>query len=69
MNTKETGQKLVLLGILFLIVFTYPFITIANRVAVVAGFPVLYLYILAAWCIAIILVFLVAEGKQRKRNE
>jgi hypothetical protein len=69
MKTKDTRQKLGFLSILILIVFTYPFIAVANKMALVAGFPVLYLYIFIAWSLAIILILLVADGKQRKPNE
>jgi hypothetical protein len=69
MKTKETKQKLVFISILLLIVFAYPFITVANKSGLVGGFPLLFLYIFIAWSIAILLLFLVADGKQKKPNE
>jgi hypothetical protein len=69
MKTKDSGLKLILLGILFLIVFSYPFITIANKTRFIAGLPVLYLYIFVVWGITIFLVFLIADSKYRKPDE
>jgi hypothetical protein len=69
MKTKATRQKLVFLSILLLILFTYPLITVANKISLAAGFPVLYLYIFITWGIAIILLLRIADGKQRRPDE
>lgn len=69
MKTKATRQKLVFLSVLLLILFTYPLITVANKIRLAAGFPVLYVYIFISWGIAIILLLLIADGKQKRSDE
>jgi len=67
MQNKIRQQKLVFLGILLLLLLSYPFITIVNKVALVAGFPALYLYIFSIWIIAIFVLYLVTD-KRKKRS-
>jgi uncharacterized membrane protein (DUF485 family) len=69
MQSKLKQQKLTLFSVLLLTLFTYPFISIANKAAVVAGIPVLFLYILVVWIIAIIVLYRIAERKQKKQDE
>ncbi|MGF2411752.1 hypothetical protein [Ferruginibacter sp.] len=69
MQSKLKQQKLTLFSILLLVLFTYPFISVANRAALVAGIPVLFLYILIVWIIAIIILYRLAERKQKKLDE
>ena len=52
MQNKVRQQKLVFTGILLLLLFTYPIITIANRLSMLGGFPVLFLYIFLVWIVA-----------------
>jgi hypothetical protein len=51
------------------VLFTFPFISVANRSTLVAGIPVLFLYILIVWVIAIIVLYRIAERKQKKQDE
>jgi tryptophan-rich sensory protein len=69
MQSKLKQQKLTLFSILLLVLFTYPIISIANRTAMAAGIPVLFLYIFIVWIMAIIILYRLAEGKQKKRDE
>ena len=69
MQSKLKQQKLTLFSVLLLVLFTYPLISIANRAALAFGIPVLFLYILIVWIIAIIVLYRIAERKQKKPDE
>ena len=69
MQSKLKQQKLTLFSVLLLVLFTYPLISIANRAALDFGIPVLFLYILIVWIIAIIVLYRIAERKQKKPDE
>jgi Ca2+/Na+ antiporter len=69
MQSKLKQQKLTLLSILLLVLFTFPFVSVANRAALVAGVPVLFLYIFIVWIIAIIVLYSIAEGKEKNTDE
>jgi uncharacterized membrane protein YkvI len=69
MQSKIKQQKLTLFSVLLLIMFTYPVVSIANRALMVAGIPVLFGYIFIVWIIAIIILYRIAEGRQKKQNE
>jgi hypothetical protein len=69
MQSKLKQQKLTLFSLLLLVLFTYPVVSIANRSALLAGFPVLFLYIFLVWIIAIILLYRLAESKSKKTDE
>jgi len=69
MQSKLKQQKLTLFSVLLLVLFTFPFISVANRVAMFAGIPVLFLYILIVWIITIIVLYRIAEGRQKKPDE
>ena len=49
--------------------FTYPVISIANKRVMVAGIPLLFLYVLLVWIIAIIVFASITNTKQRKEDE
>jgi hypothetical protein len=66
---QDKNQKLILLGILTLVVLSYPLITIANKAALVWGFPALYLFIFIAWIIIIFIVFGISTGKYKEPDE
>ena len=69
MQSKLKQQKLTLFSVLLLVLFTFPFISIANKPKLVAGIPVLFLYILIVWTIAIVVLYRIAERKQKKQDE
>jgi hypothetical protein len=69
MQSKLKQQKLTLFSVLLLVLFTFPFISVFNRAALFAGIPVLFLYILIVWIITIIVLYRIAEGKQKKPDE
>ena len=66
MQNNFKRQKLILFSILLMALFTYPLISLANGNLLLAGIPALYLYVFVVWIMAIIILFRLAEGKQKK---
>lgn len=69
MQSNVIRQKLILTSILLMGLFTYPVISIANKRVMVAGIPLLFLYVLLVWIIAIIVFASITNTKQRKEDE
>jgi len=69
MQSKLKQQKLTLFSVLLLVLFTFPFISVANRAVMFAGVPVLFLYVLIVWIVTIVVLHRIAEGKQKKPDE
>lgn len=69
MQSNVKRQKLILTSILLMGLFTYPVISIANKGVMVAGIPLLFLYVLLVWIIAIIVFASITNTKQRKEDE
>lgn len=53
---KEARFKYALISILMLMLFNYPLLGTANKLKYVHNAPLLYLYILVVWLIAILLL-------------
>jgi hypothetical protein len=68
MQSNIKRQKLIFASILLTGLFTYPVITIANKSVMVAGIPLLFLYVLLVWIIAII-IFASITNTKRKQDE
>lgn len=64
-------QKLLIISCLFLVLFTFPVLSIFNSESSINGIPVLYLYIFAVWILSIITIFRVIkkESKEIKKDE
>jgi len=56
-------QRLAALFALGALLFNYPLLALFNRALVVAGVPLLYLYVFLAWALLITLLALVVEKK------
>ncbi len=69
MQSNVKRQKLILTSIVLMGLLTYPLISIANKQVMVAGIPLLFLYVLVVWVIAIIVFASIANTKQRKQDE
>ena len=69
MKLRAKKQKLQLFSILFGVVVTYPFISVANKPAGSTGIPALFLYIFIVWALGILCIFLLADRKPRNRDE
>jgi hypothetical protein len=57
------GQRLAALFLLANLLFNYPLLALFNRPEMVAGIPVLYLYVFGAWAFLIALLAFVVERK------
>jgi hypothetical protein len=69
MQNNFKRPKLILFSILLMVLFSFPFISLANRAILIAGIPVLYLYIFIVWIIAIIVLYRLADHNSKKPNE
>ena len=49
MRRSDTTERLIALFLLGLLLFNYPVLAVFNRTAEVAGIPLVYCYIFAAW--------------------
>ena len=56
-------QRLAALFALGAVLFNYPLLALFNRAVMVAGVPLLYLYVVLAWALLITLLALVVEKK------
>ncbi len=56
-------QRLAALFVLGALLFNYPLLALFNRAVMVAGVPLLYLYVFLAWALLITLLALVVEKK------
>ena len=66
MKEKQKEQKLFFISILFMILFSFPFLKMANKKVIVAGIPLFYFYIYLVWLIAIIITLLIADTRKKK---
>lgn len=65
---KKKHQRLLALFLLFLMLFNSPIINIVNRPVLVAGIPLLYLYLFTAWLVMIVLLALVVRGHLTQKD-
>ncbi len=56
-----------LLGLLFLILINYPFLSIFNREILVLGVPLLPLYLFGVWTLAVVALFTLGRWLKRPK--
>jgi predicted permease len=61
-------QKLLIISCLFLVLFTFPVLSIFNSKSSVGGIPVLYLYIFAIWILFIVTIFRVIKKERNQKR-
>ncbi len=69
MKEKLKEQKLLFISVLFIMLFSFPFLKMINSASLIAGIPQFYLYIFIVWFIAISLIWLVADTKRKKTRQ
>lgn len=69
MHNKLKRQNLTMFSILLLVLFTYPFIALADKPLLVNGIPLLYLYIIIVWVITIMILYRLTASKKKKADE
>jgi hypothetical protein len=57
------GARLVALSVLGFLLFNYPLLALFNRPEMLAGVPVLYVYLFGGWAALIAAIALVAEAR------
>ena len=60
------GQKLFFLFLLFLVLFTFPVLSIFNIDLNILGYPVLYIFLFVSW---LVLIFLLYRAVDRNPNQ
>jgi hypothetical protein len=57
--------------LLFILLFNFPLIEIANKDSYVLGIPSLHFYVLLVWCLAVILLYFISKYlfNSKKQNE
>ena len=68
-NNRLKRQKLSLFSLLLLVLFTYPFIAMAEKPVLVKGIPLLYLYLFTVWVLAIVVLFTIATRRNKDQHE
>lgn len=61
-----SGQRLVAVFLAGLILFNYPVLSLFDRFAVVAGIPLVFVYLFAAWAALIALMAWVVERRAER---
>lgn len=58
--------RFLLIALLMLVLFTYPLLSTANKRVMVAGLPLLYVYIGLVWVLAILVLYFTVNPLKRK---
>lgn len=61
--------KLFLLGILAVLLFNFPLLSLPNKISLIFGIPQLYVYVFGVWFILLLLVFFIVEGKSPEKKK
>ncbi|MFD1186670.1 hypothetical protein ACFQ2O_10680 [Pontibacter rugosus] len=67
MRDRVKGRRLFFISILFLVLLNFPVLSIFNKGGVVAGVPVLYVYMMLVWLACIMAIGLFVERKQIRK--
>ncbi|MDX5420659.1 MAG: hypothetical protein LPK14_00275 [Hymenobacteraceae bacterium] len=68
MRDRVKGRRLFFISILFLVLLNFPLVSIFNKGGMVAGVPVLYLYIMVTWLLCIGAIGFFVDRKRPKRG-
>lgn len=68
MPDRIKRQQFASISVILLLVFVFPLISIANKASMIAGIPVLFLYLFGVWLGAIGLLWITAERKGPKNH-
>lgn len=69
MPDRIKKQQFAFLALLMTVLFSYPLLSIVNKIKTIAGVPVLYLYIAMAWIVSIYLLYRTAEKRDAKNKK
>jgi hypothetical protein len=68
MRDRLLQSRLVLLGVGFFLLITFPLLSIANKPKSIGGVPLLFVYFMTVWLVFIIAYFLVIELRKKKKG-
>jgi hypothetical protein len=60
---QRRGQRLLFVSLLFAVLLNFPLLAVFDHGGRVAGIPVLYLYVLVAWCAMVLITGWLVRGK------
>jgi hypothetical protein len=66
MKEKLKEQKLFFISMLFVMLFSFPFLKMMNGNSLIVGIPQFYFYIFIVWFAAIFLTWLVTDSRRKK---
>ena len=69
MKEKLKEQKLFFISIIFMMLFSFPFLKMINAAKFIAGIPQFYFFIFIFWFAAIFLIWLVADTHRKKTRQ
>ena len=69
MKEKLKEQKLFFISILFMMLFSFPFVKMMNSDAFIIGIPQFYFYIFVIWLIAIFIIWFIADTRRKKTTQ
>lgn len=66
--TRETinGRRLASLCLLGMLLFNFPLLCLFNRAVLIAGIPLLYLYLFGTWTLIIALILVISRLKTER---
>lgn len=68
MPDRARKQRFVFLAILLMLFFSYPLLSVADKMKLLGGIPVLFVYIFLVWIAGILLLYRTAENRDSKRK-
>ena len=68
MKADKQIIKLFLLGVLALLLFNFPFLSLSGQLSLFHGIPKLYLYVFGLWLVLVLLVYIIVEDRPDKKN-
>ncbi len=69
MPDRIKKQQFAFLALLMIVLFSYPLLSVANKIKTIAGVPLLYMYIAVTWIISICLLYYTAEKRDAKNKK
>ncbi|MBB6004298.1 hypothetical protein [Arcicella rosea] len=69
MKEKLKNQKLLVLGIVFMILFNFPILSIVNHDTKIKGIPTLYFYVFVIWILFIGIIYWSVRNEEQEINK
>lgn len=69
MKEKRKEQKLFFISMLFMLLFSFPFVKMMNGSSFIAGIPQFYFFIFIFWLAIIFLTWLIADTSRKKSRK